>query len=61
MVAKTIKETIAEGINRLKKREYNNPFLEAYMILEYLLNKEKLFLITHENENVDEEIYKKYI
>lgn len=61
MVAKTIKETIAEGINRLKKREYNNPFLEAYMILEYLLNKEKLFLITHENEKVDEEVYKKYI
>lgn len=61
MVAKTIKETIAEGKNRLKKREYNNPFLEAYMILEYLLNKEKLFLITHENEKVDKEIYKKYI
>lgn len=61
MVAKTIKETIAEGIKRLKKREYNNPFLEAYMILEYLLNKEKLFLITHENEKVDEETYKKYI
>jgi release factor glutamine methyltransferase len=61
VVAKTIKETIAEGISRLKKREYNNPFLEAYMILEYLLNKEKLFLITHENEKVDKEIYKKYI
>ncbi|MFO7887299.1 MAG: peptide chain release factor N(5)-glutamine methyltransferase [Eubacteriales bacterium] len=61
MVAKTIKETVTEGINRLKKREYNNPFLEAYMILEYLLNKEKLFLITHEEETVEEETFKRYI
>jgi len=61
VVAKTIKETVTEGINRLKKREFNNPFLEAYMILEYLLNKEKLFLITHEEETVEEETYKRYI
>jgi len=61
VVAKTIKEAVTEGINRLKKREYNNPFLEAYMILEYLLNKEKLFLITHEEERVEEETFNRYI
>jgi len=61
VVAKTIKETVGEGIKKLKKREFNNPFLEAYMILEYLLNKEKLFLITHENEEIEEETYKRYL
>ncbi len=61
MVAKTIKETVSEGIKKLKKREFNNPFLEAYMILEYLLNKEKLFLITHENEEIEEETYNRYL
>ncbi len=61
MVAKTIKETVAEGIKKLNKREFNNTFLEAYMILEYLLNKEKLFLITHENKEIEEETYKRYL
>ncbi len=61
MVAKTIKKTVAEGIKKLNKREFNNPFLEAYMILEYLLNKEKLFLITHEDEEIEEETYKRYL
>ena len=55
MVAKSIKETISEGIKLLKKREFNNPFLEAYMILGYLMNKDKLFLITHEENIVEKE------
>ncbi|MDW7668288.1 MAG: peptide chain release factor N(5)-glutamine methyltransferase [Bacillota bacterium] len=61
MVVKTIKKTVAEGIKKLNKREFNNPFLEAYMILEYLLNKEKLFLITHEDEEIEEETYRRYL
>src|SRR6056297_1354468 len=31
------------------------------MILEYLLNKDKLFLITHENKEIEEETYNRYI
>jgi len=61
VVAKSIKETISEGIKLLKKREYNNPFLEAYMILGYLMNKDKLFLITHEENIVEKETYEKFI
>jgi release factor glutamine methyltransferase len=61
VVAKSIKETITEGIKLLKKKEFNNPFLEAYMILGYLMDKDKLYLITHEDNPVDEKYYDEFI
>jgi len=61
VVTKLIKESVAEGITLLKNKEYNNPFLEAYMILGYLMDKDKLYLITHEDNPVDEKVYQEFI
>jgi len=57
---KSIEQLINDGIKLLKQRDFNNPSLDIQLILMYLLNKDKIYLYTHNDELVNEEIIKKY-
>ncbi len=57
---KSIEQLINDGIKLLKERDFNNPSLDIQLILMYLLNKDKIYLYTHKDELVNEEIIKKY-
>jgi len=60
MVRDSIEYLLNDGMNILKERDYNNPFLDLQLILIYLLKKDKIYLYAHKDEIVDEEIIKKY-
>lgn len=60
MVKNSIEYLLNDGMNILKERDYNNPFLDLQLILMHLLNKDKIYLYTHKDEIIDEEIVKKY-
>jgi len=57
---KSIEQLINDGIKLLKERDFNNPSLDIQLILMYLLNKDKIYLYTHKDELVNEEIIKIY-
>lgn len=50
----TIEKLLREGNKILTQREFNNPSLEAELILCNILKKDKIFLILHKNDDVDE-------
>ncbi len=60
MVKNSIEYLLNDGMNILKERDYNNPFLDLQLILMHLLKKDKIYLYAHKDENVDEQIIKKY-
>lgn len=60
MVIKSIEQLINDGNKLLKQRDFNNPSLDIQLILMYLLNKDKIFLYTHKDELVNEEIIERY-
>ncbi len=60
MVKNSIEYLINDGMNILKERDYNNPFLDLQLILMHLLKKDKIYLYAHKDEIVDEQIIKKY-
>lgn len=54
-MADTIKTLLGKGINFLKKEEYNNPQLDAELLLRHVLKVDKVYIYTHLNEEVDRE------
>lgn len=60
MVSYTIEKLLQDGINLIKKRDYINPALDVQLILSYLLNKDKIYLILHKDEVVEEEVANKF-
>lgn len=60
MVKRSIEELLNDGIKLLTKRDYNNPSLDMQLILMYLLKRDKIYLYSHKDELVDEDIVSKY-
>lgn len=60
MVSNTIEILLKSGLEILKKRDYNSPFLDLQLILMTLLKKDKIYLLTHSDEVVEEELVNKY-
>ncbi len=60
MVSYTIEKLLQDGINLIKKRNYINPTLDVQLILSYLLNKDKIYLILHKDEVVEEEVANRF-
>ncbi|MGE5474574.1 MAG: peptide chain release factor N(5)-glutamine methyltransferase [Ignavibacteriales bacterium] len=56
----TIKEVIKEGIDILKPN-IESAWLEAHVLLGYVLNKERTFLISHDDEAITKQEYDKYM
>lgn len=52
----TIEKLLKSGIEAIKQREYNNPFLDVQLILSHLLKKDRIYLHAHRNDEVNEEI-----
>lgn len=55
-----IKEALLEGRNFLKNSEYTDPIYETRKILAEILNKDLSYLVSHDNEELDEAIKNKY-
>lgn len=56
----TIEKLLKDGIRIIDKKEYNNPLLDAQLILSYLLNKDKVYLYLHSKDNVTDEVVNKF-
>lgn len=56
----TIEKLLKDGIDAIKQREYNNPFLDVQLILSHLLKKDRIYLHAHRNDDVDEETALKF-
>lgn len=52
----TIEKLLKDGVNIIKKRDYNNPFLDVQLILSYLLKKDRIYLHLNKDEEVDAEV-----
>ncbi|MBS6720425.1 MAG: peptide chain release factor N(5)-glutamine methyltransferase [Peptoniphilus harei] len=55
-----IKEALLEGRNFLKNSEYTDPIYETRKILAEILNKDLSYLVSHDNEELEEAIKNKY-
>jgi len=51
-----INQLLKTGVDMIKNREYGNPVLEATMVLESLLNVNRIYIYTHGKEKVDKAI-----
>lgn len=49
MVDLTIKTLLADAIKKLKLRQYNNPSLDAQLILGHVINKDRAFVMVHKD------------
>lgn len=56
----TIEKLFKDGIEIIKQREFNNPFLDVQLILSHLLKKDRIYLYVHRNDEVDSEIVKQF-
>lgn len=56
----TIEKLLKDGIEIIKKRDFNNPFLDVQLIMSYLLKKDRTYLHLHMDEVVDEDISSKF-
>ncbi|MFA9423728.1 MAG: peptide chain release factor N(5)-glutamine methyltransferase [Sedimentibacter sp.] len=56
----TIEKLLKDGIDIIKKREYNNPLLDVQLMLSYLLEKDKIYLFLHRKDEVDDFIAEKF-
>lgn len=55
-----IKEALIEGRDFLKNLEYTDPIYETRKILADILNKDLSYLVSHDNEKLEEAIKNKY-
>lgn len=60
MVKNSIEHLLKDGMKIIKKRDYNNPFLDLQLILMKLIDKDKLYLLMHPEEVVSQDIVDKY-
>ncbi len=56
-----INQLLKTGVNMIKDREYGNPVLEATMVLEKLLNVDRIYVYTHGKAKVDKDIEDKFL
>lgn len=56
----TIKEALKNGIEMFKPK-IESAWLEAHVLLGYVLNKERIFLISHDDEPISEQAYEQFI
>lgn len=56
----TIKETIKQGTEILKQTQ-DKPILMSRLILQFILKKEKEYLMVHDNEKITEQEYNEFI
>ncbi len=47
MVNLTIKALLADAIKKMVIREYNNPYLDAQLMLAHLIGRDRTFVLTH--------------
>lgn len=57
----TIAKLLQKGIDMLGKGDYNNPLLDAQLLLSYTLNVDKIYIYTHNDELIDEEAVDKFL
>ena len=55
-----IKEALLEGRGFLKNLEYTDPIYETRKILGEILNKDFSYLVSHDNEELEDSVEKKY-
>lgn len=48
----TIEKLLENGIQNIRKREYNNPSLDAQLILSYILQKDRMYLHLYKDNEV---------
>ncbi len=56
----TIQELLKQSIQYLKSYGVENSILDAQLILSHILKVERLYLVTHNNKELDEEVIKQY-
>ncbi len=56
-----INQLLKTGVDIIKNREYGNPVLEATMVLESLLNVNRIYIYTHGKEKVDKAIEDEFL
>lgn len=56
----TIEKLLKNGIEIIKKRDFNNPILDVQLILSNLLKKDRVYLHIHKSDVVSEEIVNKF-
>lgn len=56
----TIEKLLKDGIDIIKKRDYNNPNLDVQLILSHLLSKDKIYLHVHRKNEVSNDIAVKF-
>lgn len=55
-----IKELLTKAVKLLKDNEIENPIMHARLLLEFLLNKPKEYIVANDMETIEETIAKKY-
>ncbi len=56
-----IKQLLEYGIKLLKERNIENPSLKTKIVLSYYINKNKEYLIVHDNQEIEKQIEIKYM
>ncbi len=56
----TIERLLKDGIEIIKQREFNNPFLDVQLILSHLLQKDRIYLHLHRKDEIDEDMARKF-
>jgi len=56
----TIEKLLKDGTEIIRQREFNNPFLDAQLILSHLLKKDRIYLHTHVKDEVDSAIAERF-
>ena len=57
----TIKELLTKGTIMLKGENLDSPKMKARLLLQDVLNKPRQYLLVHDNEQLNDEIAKKYL
>ncbi|WP_019230472.1 peptide chain release factor N(5)-glutamine methyltransferase [Sedimentibacter sp. B4] len=57
----TIEKLLKDGIEIIKQRDYNNPYLDVQLILCHLLKKDRVYVHLNRKEEVDDEIKNKFL
>lgn len=56
-----INQLLRTGVDMIKDREYGNPVLEATMVLETLLDVDRIYIYTHGKEKVEQATLDKFL
>lgn len=57
----TIEKLLKDGIEIIRQRDYNNPYLDVQLILCHLLKKDRVYVHLNRKEEVDDEIKNKFL